>query len=177
VPKPITIKNTAILWSRETQHVGAKAAPNRESRQARRARERREAKASPPAVRLLTDTQTRGFIRGLVESRQWWILPWMNQSAAELSMEIERRFYASKAEGDFVAFLGPAPITAARKCRMSREQLADLLAELCTAQGWTSEQWREAIAEHDILVTVGEADSDSETLAHLMAWHDWLEGR
>lgn len=130
-----------------------------------------------PAIQALSDGQARGLMKSLIESRQWWVFPLVNDDAVELAAEIERRHYAGAANRDRLLLPGPTPALFAHKRRMPVATLARSLAELCTEVGWSEAQWRSAVAGPNILVGLrGEADGD-ETLARLVCWHAWLVAR
>ena len=122
---------------------------------------------------LLSTNDLRQRIRERIDSREWWVMPWLTAEAPDLSITVEQQFYTGEASGDFEAYMGPVPVTMGHKRRMTAEQAAVALSDL-TMQTATVEERAALFREHDILVA---GIPDEATLLSLIVWEAWVQGR
>lgn len=126
-------------------------------------------------MELLTEDDVRLLINRAVASRDWWIIPWINELSGDLSLAIEQDYYAGEANADFVIFTGPLPVSIAHKSRMPARCLASILASRAVKPIQTVAEWSHALSSQDVIITLPE-DEDAQAAAFTLvnAWHDWV---
>jgi hypothetical protein len=124
-------------------------------------------------MELLTENDARTRILEMLDSRDWWVIPWLTEAAGDLSLAIEKRYYAGEANDDFQAIIGPIMVSAGRKARMSPEQLGELMAEECPGMGKSAAEWTELCQTQDILVALRE-EGDVDGIGAMLLWDSWL---
>lgn len=132
---------------------------------------------------VFTEQEARAWMWGLIESREWWVLPWISELSGDISGRIERRYYSrGRACDDFQVVMchpqacGVVGVSFARKRRMTAAQLARLLVT-AGAYGETAAAVARALRDQDILLT---ADGKSErawavALLRARAWQAWMQ--
>ena len=129
---------------------------------------------------LLTNDEARAEARRKLGSRSWWILPWVGERSADLSIAIERRFYDGEANADFEVLIGglpnwrlPCTVAFAHKRRMTAAQLA----ALCGEAGLPLEvaALERALATQDVVLGIAPGE-EASVLAIMGALQAWLDG-
>ena len=132
-------------------------------------------------MELLGEDEVKEKMRGMVSSRDWWVIPWIGPESGDLSTLIEERYYDGPANRDFQLFTGPLPfatgvciVSFARKSRMSAEELHGLLIE-----SGVDRSLADAIlpdGERDVLIPVPTTDPETRqrASAYVRAWFRWL---
>src|SRR5438105_1820439 len=94
------------------------------------------------SIGLLTEQDARAAMWSRIDSRRWWVIPWVSNNAGPVCEAIERRYYQGDASADFQLFCSPGggafAVAFAHKRRMSAYQLARLVIELGGAGGSVS---------------------------------------
>ncbi len=126
-------------------------------------------------MELLTSEDARLLINRAIASRDWWVIPWINELSGDLSLAIEQEHYAGEANADFVVFTGPIAVSIAHKSRMSARCLAALMANRAVKPIRTVAEWEESLSNQDVLITLPE-DEEAQAAARIVvsAWHDWV---
>lgn len=123
-------------------------------------------------IELTTLEDGRARIFAAVDSRDWWILPWVTPAAAPLSIAIETRFYDGPANADFEAILLPflecPAICLMHKRRMSVGDLRILLVDI--GGEWKPDQ---IVGDRDILIP-GIRDDSSPLYAVACRLLHWI---
>jgi hypothetical protein len=128
-------------------------------------------------MELMTEDDARQRVQAMIVSRDWWVIPWLNEEAGDLSLEIEREYYRGEANADFVLITAPVPMSFARKHRMPERALAALMARLCSRYALTVKQWSEILKTQDVLITIlDDGPGRREGWAAALAWHNWVIG-
>lgn len=128
-------------------------------------------------VELLTEDEARARVREYVDSREWWIIPWVSWGSAEASREIEERFYPNGLGGstdDFQAIFTVIPVTFGKKSALSAEALSTYMAEKDGNRSAT--EWERQLTTQDVVIFVDEGDPLT-AFSLAAAWHDWVMGR
>jgi hypothetical protein len=126
-------------------------------------------------MELMDEAQARAWVHGMLDSREWWVIPWLNGRVWEVSLAIEERYYGGGGDGDFIALQGPVSITAGRKSRMSSGELGEILSEVMGMRSAT--EWAETLETQDILVVLDPGEDMSQQVLAIAAWHEWVMGR
>lgn len=129
-------------------------------------------------VELLTEDEGRQKIIALLDSGEWWAIPWLNDRAPDVSILIEERYYATgEAAGDFLAMMLPAvTMTFGHKRRMSAEQLADILHSQPMRPPLTRDELAEGLKKRDIVIVMPtDTRGQDETALRAFAWNEWLK--
>lgn len=132
---------------------------------------------------LMTADESRAMMWARIDSRRWWVIPWIGDRARALSQRLEETFYDGRASSDFEIGManfggGIVPVTFAHKRHLSARKLAPVMIEMGHRSS-TEEQLRQALTKQDILIarrlglTVEEdAINDGLDSAVLVRLHD-----
>lgn len=133
-------------------------------------------------MELMTEEEARATMLAMIDSREWWVIPWLHSRCYELCSRVEQRHYTGKASADFLIVYGfvagaMVPTVFAKKRRMGPRAFGRILAE-CMADK-DIDRWAELVTTQDVIIvcpddTTGEAEA-VRTVAHL--WHEWVIGR
>lgn len=119
------------------------------------------------SVGLFTEQEGRAKVRDMIDSREWWIVPYVSPVATDMCMAIESKYYSGEASADSEAMMLGRPdlfaIMFFRKTRMSKAQLAKITS---AAKGANDEQ--------DILIAVD--PNDPYAMERGMIFHNWVMG-
>ena len=126
----------------------------------------------------ISAAEARALQRAWVFGHDYWIIPWVSEGAALLSVAIEDRFYAGAANADFqvMASPGPTPTTPglvvvfAHKRWMGNGDLVLLMNEL---------GYGRANDDGDILLIVPAGEPAYREMAEslIASWAIWLGAR
>ena len=129
---------------------------------------------------VLDEAEVRALIHGKIDSREWWILPWLDGRSAALSQRIEETFYAGDASPDFELVAGGSvpgvlALAFAQKRRMTARQLARLLIRNSANHlGSDVAHLTRQLHEHDVVISCEDRQTAEMRMAVFQAW---LEGR
>lgn len=131
------------------------------------------------AVALLDQANARALVRRRLDSRAWWAIPFVSTAASRFSVELESRYFAGPAGGDFEAMLLSfggvlMPVTFAAKRRVGIHKLADLMVEFGGRDD--AKTLRRELAAQDVLVVTdgSEPAEIARVAAILERWNLWL---
>jgi len=126
-------------------------------------------------MELMLEDDARDRIRRYVESREWWILPYLNRRAGPVITTIEERHYVGAANADFHVLVGGGgPIMGvafAHKRRMSARQFARILKEAGDPRKITD--LTKFCKTQDVLVVLEEEDQERGIVAAFL-FNAWL---
>lgn len=57
---------------------------------------------------LLDETDIKELINRYLDSRDWWMIPYLTEGAADIVTQIEERFYRGAKNADFHLLMGPS---------------------------------------------------------------------
>lgn len=82
---------------------------------------------------LLDENEAKQIIKAYVESRNYWIVPWVTPEAARFSEAFEQRFYSGRKNRDFNLMMGrflPGGVMAfGHKKHVTAQQICDFVGE------------------------------------------------